>query len=93
MSSNVRKNHVPIMATVFTGHACGTFKSMLDAFKNLISDIDEGEIKLSEIETSSFNYDFFYRPMWQVPMVNPEPIRLPKYDFRTCHFSDFKLQM
>lgn len=93
MDNNIRKNNVPIIASVFTGHMCGTMESMLDAFKKLVSELDTEKIELPEISTLSVDFDFFYRPIWRVPMANPEPIALPKYDFKTCRFSNLKLQM
>lgn len=93
MDNNVRKSHIPVITSIFTGHAYGTMESMLDAFKNLVSELDTEKIELPEILTSSVDFDFFYRPMWRVPMANPEPIALPKYDFKTCRFSNLKLQM
>lgn len=90
MSNNTEMNNVPVIIPISTGNLCGRMENFLDAFKRLISEIDEGKIELPEISVSSMNFDFLYQPMWRIPMVNPKPITLPKYSFRTCRFSNFE---
>lgn len=90
MANNTEMNQVPVVIPFSASRVCGTMESYLDAFKELISDIDTEKIKLSEISVLDMYLDFFAPPMWRVPMVNPKPITLPKDYLRTCYFSNFE---